>query len=957
MQLQKISTESIDEGLDRKHLSLVKQRFLQLNQERIQRTRSALAERQQIFLDLLPLLFHTNHPMLPGYVSHQTPCGVCGYTLSKEDLRRAQTLARSFHPPRDPHAESQIFALFIMGSVGTVAHSESSDLDIWVCHQPGLAAQALSDLDHKCSHLSRWAAELGLEAHFFLMDCERFKHGQLASLDSEGSGSAQHYLLLDEFYRTALLIAGRVPLWWLTPSGRERDYGDYTDILLSKRFVRAGDVLDFGGMATIPGGEFIGAGVWQLYKGIESPYKSVLKLMLLECYAAEYPNISPLSLAFKQLLYDGSTDVNELDPYVMVYRRLQDYLLSRGEHKRLELLRRCFYFKVNKPLTKPPTGRSKSWQRLLLENLVEEWGWDKEQLYLLDARPHWKAQQVIDERQLLVNEFTNSYRFLVDFARQTHINAAISAEELNILGRKLHAAFERKAGKIEWINPHISEDLSEPFVTIIEEQREVSGSFRMSKVWTAYAQAPSDTPSRPARIVKQSRDLVELITWCHCNGVLTQQSRCEVSSSMNALSSVTLKQTLAAVQRWLPLPLRPVPHESFQQQAQALSLLLLINVGTDPHHHLHQQGIHRLSDHVDPLGFSGLRESLVCSIDLLTLNSWNEVSTQHFGGHALLNCLLHYLRLTPPDANRPLPQLSIRCLNANRAVAISQRVEELFRDVAACFFSGTRPPCTRYLFEMSGDYYSLQFRDNQPHISHLHDNEGLLEHLGQAQASYSPLMVDRYALRGHPISVIADIANDTAIQIFYWQLSEFEADIYVVDERGSMLRMRAPFLDHQTLLRPLHRFIRAVIDRQSVESDLLQEGFGIYPIDFYELMPGPKGITHCERRSVDTNINKLHFFNIQVIADINYVGEICYSIYCDEQEFTELDFGENLFDAVAQYILSHRRNAERYPCYITDLDLSQCRRQLAPEGALQISHYLRIKADLEAQLNLSLQAH
>ncbi|TQV70771.1 class I adenylate cyclase [Exilibacterium tricleocarpae] len=956
MQPQKISTESIDEGLDRKLLSAIRTRFLTLNEARIERTRSALAERQQIFLDLLPLLFHTNHPMLPGYVSHQTPCGVAAYTPSAEELQLARSLARSFHQHREPHKKRQVQALFIMGSVGTVAHSDSSDMDIWVCHKPGLEAAALSDLDHKCQQLSRWAAQLGLEAHFFLMDCERFRKGHLASLDSEGSGSAQRYLLLDEFYRTGLLIAGRAPLWWFNPTGRERDYDTYTETLLGKRFMRAADVVDFGSIAAIPGGEFIGAGVWQLYKGIESPYKSVLKLMLLECYAAEHPDISPLSLTFKQLIYDGHTDVNELDPYVMVYRRLETYLTSREEFERLELLRRCFYFKVNKPLTKALTGRTKSWQRSLLEKLVKEWGWDANQLRLLDARPQWKAQQVMEERQLLVNEFTNSYRFLVDFARQTHINAAISAEELNILGRKLHAAFERKAGKVEWINPHISQDLSEPFITFVEEKREVVGSFQLGTVWTAYAEAPSGQPFQTEQAIKQSRDLVELITWCHCNGVLTQQTRCEVSSSLDNLSAGALLQTLQAVQRWLPLPLSPVPHESFQHQAYSLSLLLLINVGTDPHHHLHQKGIHRLSGHVDPLGFSGLRENLISTIDLISLNSWNEVGTHHFGNHALLNCLLHYLRLTPPDSNRPLPQLTIRCLNTNRGVAISQRVEELLRDVAACFYSGTRPSNTRYLFEMSGDYYSLQFRDNQPHISHLHDNEGLMEHLGQAQASYSPLMVDRYALRGNPLSIIADLANDTAIQIFYRQLDDTEADVYVVDEKGSILQMRAPFLNHQTLLRPLHRFIRAVIDRQSVESDLLQDGFGIYPIDFYELMSGAQGTTHCERRSVNTDLNKLNFFNVQVIADINYTGEICYTIYCDQKEFSELDFGENLFDAVAQHILSRRSNDERYPCHITDLDLSNCRMQLAPEGRLQISHYLRIKADLEMQLNLSLQS-
>jgi adenylate cyclase, class 1 len=84
------------EGIDRKQLSKIKQHYTQLNQVRYQRTLDALSARQQQFLALLPLFFHVNHPMLPGYVNHLTPSGVQGYTPSKEEVRSAKVIARSF---------------------------------------------------------------------------------------------------------------------------------------------------------------------------------------------------------------------------------------------------------------------------------------------------------------------------------------------------------------------------------------------------------------------------------------------------------------------------------------------------------------------------------------------------------------------------------------------------------------------------------------------------------------------------------------------------------------------------------------------------------------------------------------------------------------------------------------------------------------------------------------------
>ena len=95
-------SSSIDHGVDRKTLKTVKQRFLQVNNARLARTKSALGARQQIFLELLPMMFHVNHPMLPGYVSHQTPCGLDGFNPTKKDVEKTQRLSRSFTYRRQP---------------------------------------------------------------------------------------------------------------------------------------------------------------------------------------------------------------------------------------------------------------------------------------------------------------------------------------------------------------------------------------------------------------------------------------------------------------------------------------------------------------------------------------------------------------------------------------------------------------------------------------------------------------------------------------------------------------------------------------------------------------------------------------------------------------------------------------------------------------------------------------
>lgn len=234
----------------------------------------------------------------------------------------------------------------------------------------------------------------------------------------------------------------------------EHHYHAYTQTLLSKRFIRSQDALDLGNLAHIPPGEFVGAGLWQLFKGIDSPYKSLLKLLLTEAYASEHPSVRCLSTDYKQAVFANQLDLDELDPYVMVYRRIERYLLQRGEFARTELVRRSLYLKVNKKLSDP--ARANGWQRRLLQRLADEWGWDERQLALLDSRSQWKVQQVAVERRELVAELNHSYRFLSQFARTQNASSRADQRDLNVLGRRLYAAFERRAGKVEVINPGIA---------------------------------------------------------------------------------------------------------------------------------------------------------------------------------------------------------------------------------------------------------------------------------------------------------------------------------------------------------------------------------------------------------------------------------------------------------------------------------------------------------------------
>ena len=357
-------------------------------------------------------------------------------------------------------------------------------------------------------------------------------------------------------------------MWWWVPVHQEARYAECAQGLLANDVVGRDETIDLGHLAQIAPAELLGAGLWQLFKGIESPYKSVLKLLLVEVYASEHPHVECLSLRFKQAVFANRLDLDELDPYMVVYRRIEEYLTARNEPERLELVRRALYLKVNRKLT--GNTRTQSWQRSLLERLASEWHWDQRQLALLDSRSQWKVRQVSAERRALVNELNYSYRFLTQFARTEQTVSLINKRDLNVLGRRLYAAFERKADKVEFINPGIAPDLAEDTLTLVQSPNKKEPG---QTQWGLYNGSLTALEWEHFAPIKRSRELLELLTWCHRNGVIDSSTRLALHPGTSDMSEFELFNLLGSLQQSIALPLSTVAEEPLLRAAIADHLM------------------------------------------------------------------------------------------------------------------------------------------------------------------------------------------------------------------------------------------------------------------------------------------------------------------------------------------------------------------------------------------------
>lgn len=928
---------------DRAQQRQILRRFIQITLGRLDRIRLDLSEQQQLFLDALPVMLHSNHADFPCYVSDYTPSGICKYQPSGAEIQKIHALATNFRLDDAKDNRQQLLGLYLTGDCGTIIEAKQQNIIVWLCHADNLAANEISQLHRKCGLIEEWAKSLNLRVRFRVFDSQFNVSQEKCKL---------HYLELDLFYRTAVLVAGRIPLWWLIPPEQEHRYEQYASILRHKSFVNDEDVIDFGGVQDIPAQEYICSGIDLLSDIEKQPYEICLKQAVSEIYINEQPDTLLLSRQYKYAVYNNKLDLDAVDPYVMVYRRIEAYLQARNESNRLELIRRCFYFQVGKKLS--VHSSQPTWQRQLMEQFTQEWGWKKDKLKLLDNRRAWRAEQVKRECLELVRELTNSYRFLSEFARRNRQELSFLLGDMHILGRKLHSWYERKAGKVDRINLGLSENLLEDNLYFCQVKH------RLQTVWAVYAEPISQRDSLSTVPMRRHESLVELMAWCHINGICDGKTRLNVVEGEHQLTTAELQNMRSIIQQKLPLNsklLKP-DNAKFNQAARPTSVQIFVNVGLDPTHKSHSQD-KRILSLTTAFDYRDTSNNIVLNLETLTTNSWGEVICKTYRGSiALLNCIRDYMQSVPPASAISPPKPDVYCFAGKQAKVIKARIDELFRDLLACYYTATLPANTRYILQMKNQFFIIQYANNRTSFKGARSLPDLVRRLGQAQAQYSPILFDRHALSNSALAAICPTMNKGSLQIYCQDNGNQTATVYIIDEKGSIYSRIYPFTDVQNVLKPIDTFLQSTLYRQSASENLENQSSHMdyhyieTDVLYYEIQPSkashePPKILPVK---LQNHLPSHRHFNVQAIAEAGPNNKPIFNIYCDQQEFSAVDWGDGLYPAIARFIMSRRKSAETYPCYISDLDLSSVG---ASDGSNspQTIDYLRYKEEIENGIN------
>ena len=419
--------------------------FFQYNQFRLQQAIDKLPERKKDIFKKIPFFIHVNTPGVPGFVKDETVGGIWNFERSFFFRHMASGASVRSVTAEFPAVQG----LYHIGSLGTLTQSRGSDFDYWVIvDEKELSARQHTFLDTKLKKIQKYCRDhYHQKLTFYIHDSGKIKNNNFVPLYGENLSIAPGSLLKEEFYRTFILIAGRVPLWSVLPPGlTDGEYDSLAgDIIASNRF--SDEFLDLGNLAAIDQTELARGVLWHISKSRDDSAKALIKASMAAsyCFGEKEKTGLPCDIIKKWYLSSNEFD-GAADSYILLFNRVIRFYHGMEDARGLDLIRLAIFFRLcGYPFVAPPAD---SFEKKVLGKYIRDWRLDKIRVKKMLAYQQWPER----EKTILEGRFINGLAYLYNLLNKTVLAdtdlSARARSEVTILKNKTVEYLTEKPGKI-----------------------------------------------------------------------------------------------------------------------------------------------------------------------------------------------------------------------------------------------------------------------------------------------------------------------------------------------------------------------------------------------------------------------------------------------------------------------------------------------------------------------------
>ncbi len=436
------------------------------------------AEKLELFLKI-PFLLHINAPGYPGYVDAGTTGFFGIFNFEQSGFFKTAMKQSLFPKSIQEHIKVDkplINALYHIGSLGTFTQGAGSDFDYWVMvDKKRFSHEMTANLNRKLDSIVRYSREkYQQQVTFFIMDSRTTGNDHLKTGPSDDIIGIPKVFLKEEFYRTYLMIAGKIPLWSVLPQQVDNQY----DLQRMTRQVLSmhTDIIDLGQLETVPFSDILKGLLWHICKSVEDPIKALIKATLIFSYRfGRKEHRTLLCESIKKRYVDAGIDDYSVDPYKAVFDRILEYH-SLCDPDGIHLIKNAVFFRLCEyPNVKLPQKGSPKHQ--LLTHYMRNWRLKNNQIDKLLAYESWSESEKLLLEKAVLQRLAQMFNLAMQQTEQPEHRFDIknAGPAWEILKNKTRMRLYRDKHKIPSASTYLK---SQNINLLVIEQ--ISGGWRLS---------------------------------------------------------------------------------------------------------------------------------------------------------------------------------------------------------------------------------------------------------------------------------------------------------------------------------------------------------------------------------------------------------------------------------------------------------------------------------------------
>ena len=550
----------------------------------------------ELFINI-PFFIHINLPQFPGFIASDTPAhGIHNFEQSgfyKEVLKQSLLAGNGISQtrPKSPCVEG----FYHIGSLGTFTQSAGSDFDYWVIiDKKKFSEQRFYNLEKKLVQILKYSRETyDQEVTFFIMDQKDLKKNCYARFNEPETLTAPKVFLKEEFYRTFLMVAGKIPYWTIMPGNSDiKTYTALVENISSMEALKhiSDEFIDLGTIER-PGPQDILKGLlWHICKARFDPVKALIKAnMIFSAGIGQSEHRALLCDKIKEKYGRAGIDDYHADPYKMLFDRIIDFH-QKNDPKGLALIKNAIFFRLcgYPEVAIPEIGSPK---RQLLDWYIRNWNLSPTQVGKLLSYTQWaEPEKRLLEKTIITRLSVMHQETLKKYTQEQTAGEIPDSEKRNfkILVHKTKERLNNSEGKIPECSTYLRR---QHFQLFLLQQKRFNG-------W--HLAGFLNREPQPEKLYEAS-SLLGLLGWILENQLYDRsQSSMKIDIPLRLFESHS--QVVDPDKLYLALqPVKPLSDDIFENPAAWIKLVILL-------------------EYPEKGGKNPLEKA-----DFLALNSWGEL--------------------------------------------------------------------------------------------------------------------------------------------------------------------------------------------------------------------------------------------------------------------------------------------------------------------------------------------